>query len=54
MQSILSLLLTLLIIAFALKIAFKVTGCLIRIIIFAAALWFILMILDYNFHFFIL
>lgn len=51
MSGIISLLITLLIIIVALKIALKVTGCLVKTIIFIVALWFILMALNYGFHF---
>jgi len=52
MQPVISLVITLIIIIVALNIALKVTGCLLRVIIFAVALWFILIALNYSFHFF--
>lgn len=52
MSSALSIIISLCIIAIALKLAVKVTGCLIRIVIFAAAVYLILMALNYGFHFF--
>lgn len=52
MESILSIILSLVIIVLALKIALKVTGCLVKILIFAAALYLIAMALNFGFHLF--
>lgn len=51
MNPFVSILITLLTVAIALKIALKVTGCLIKFVILAAALWFILFILNMGFNF---
>lgn len=51
MPPLVSILVTLFVIIIALKIALKVTGCLVRIIIFAAALWFIVIVLNSSFSF---
>jgi hypothetical protein len=51
MSPLVSIIITLLTVAIALKIALKVTGCLIKFVIFAAALWFILFILNMGFNF---
>jgi Co/Zn/Cd efflux system component len=52
MESILSLIISLVIIVIALKIILKVTGCLIRLVIFGAALYLILAVLNYGFNIF--
>lgn len=52
MGSLLSIIVSLVIIVLALRIAVKVTGCLIRILIFAAALYLVAMALNFGFHLF--
>ncbi len=50
MSEVLSIILSLFIIILALKIALKVTGCLLKLIIFGAAFWFIIIILNLGFN----
>lgn len=47
-----SILVTLLIFWVALKIALKVTGCLVKMVIFAIAFWLIMMVLNFSFSIF--
>lgn len=52
MQSLLSIIISLIIIVLALKIALKVTGCLVKLLIFGAALYLVCMALNFGFHLF--
>lgn len=51
MPPILSIIITICIIAIAIRIALKVTGCLVKIIIFGIALWVATMVLNLSFDF---
>jgi len=51
MPPILSIIITILIIVIAIRIALKVTGCLVKIIIFGVALWVVMMVLNLSFDF---
>ncbi|KPU42842.1 hypothetical protein OXPF_36060 [Oxobacter pfennigii] len=51
MDQIVSLIVALVVFIIALKIFFKVTGCLIKLVILGVALWFILSVLNYGFNF---
>jgi hypothetical protein len=52
MQSLLSIVISLIIIGIALKLALKVTGCLVKIVIFAVALYLIANALNFGFGIF--